>query len=509
LCGAEWGSGVLTERLTLELSALSEVNAIKTRISDAIRAITPNLSTISRTAADIADIASELELVKDGSPIASWTTVLSDYLRALGEVADDATTLKPLTEPPSIACPPPVANLLLELAGQTKALNPDLTPAQKSWDVLTRLTDCLERLDTAATDSAAADLIQQRAECLLISYNEAKNTVLTDLYESVKARFVELYSQLHSADGEANFTALLEPGDAAVKFLVDFYGRGMYPPHALHSEGHQDSMGICLYLALSEHINKSLIGVTVLDDVVMSVDASHRKSLCRVLNTAFAGHQFIITTHDRSWAQQLRTEGVVTAKGIQHFVGWSVESGPRVNEGDMWKTITHRLAEDDVNGAAALLRSGMEEFFADVCERFWAPVIYRNNAGYTLGDFLPAAYSRYTQLLNKAKNSAKSWGQKETLERLADAESVAKQCYQRTEAEQWTTNKSVHFDRWHQLTAADLSGVVDAFKDMCGVFICPSCESVLSVSGSASKRSPKALRCSCQAVDWNLVSKSA
>jgi len=91
-----------------------------------------------------------------------------------------------------------------------------------------------------------------------------------------------------------------------VKLLVDFYGRGMYPPHALHSEGHQDSMGICLYLALSEYINKGLVGATVLDDVVMSVDANHRKSLCRVLNKEFKDHQFIITTHDRSWAQQFK-----------------------------------------------------------------------------------------------------------------------------------------------------------------------------------------------------------
>ena len=53
---------------------------------------------------------------------------------------------------------------------------------------------------------------------------------------------------------------------------VGFYGRGTFPPHAFHSEGHQDSMGLCLYLALAERLTEGLIDLIILDDVVMSVD---------------------------------------------------------------------------------------------------------------------------------------------------------------------------------------------------------------------------------------------
>lgn len=505
LCGAEWEPGQLADRLTLELSALSDIASIRTGIAASIAGITSSLDAILRNASVIADLALELQLVSEESPIHAWTAQLDTYSKTLGGVAEDASTLEPLTRLPIVTFPPDIAGLLTDLRKETKALNPDITPGQKAWDVLTRLSDCLTRLQKASNDSKVAALVHQRADWLLRSYNGAKNTVLTGLYEAVRSRFVELYSQLHRDDGEEEFAAVLEQDDVAVKFLVDFYGRGMYPPHALHSEGHQDSMGVCLYLALSEHINKGLIGVTVLDDVVMSVDANHRKSLCRVLNREFAKHQFIITTHDRSWAQQLRSEGVVTGKGMKHFVGWSVESGPRVSEGDIWINVSERLSADDATGAAALLRGGMEEYFADVCEKLWAQVIYRGNADYTLGDYLPAAYSRYMKLLRNAKASANSWGQKETVERLADAESVAKQCYQRTTAEQWATNKGVHYDQWHQLGSADLSDVVDAFKDMCAVFVCPSCNSVLSVSASATGRTAEAVRCSCQAVNWNLV----
>jgi hypothetical protein len=33
--------------------------------------------------------------------------------------------------------------------------------------------------------------------------------------------------------------------------------------HALHSEGHQDSMGICLYLVLAERLNRGLLALVL------------------------------------------------------------------------------------------------------------------------------------------------------------------------------------------------------------------------------------------------------
>ena len=83
-----------------------------------------------------------------------------------------------------------------------------------------------------------------------------------------------LYRQLHGSDEDA-FTARIEPHGAALDFEVDFYGRGMHPPHALHSEGHQDSMGISVYLALAERLSEGLIDLVILDDVMMSVDTDH------------------------------------------------------------------------------------------------------------------------------------------------------------------------------------------------------------------------------------------
>ena len=77
-------------------------------------------------------------------------------------------------------------------------------------------------------------------------------------------------------------------------------GRGTHPPHALHSEGHQDSMGVWLFLAFNEELAKGDLGLIVLDDVMMSVDTGHRKDVCRLLAEQFTECQFVITTHDRT-----------------------------------------------------------------------------------------------------------------------------------------------------------------------------------------------------------------
>jgi wobble nucleotide-excising tRNase len=89
-------------------------------------------------------------------------------------------------------------------------------------------------------------------------------------------------------------------------FDDDFYGPGHFPPGAYHSEGHQDGMGLCLYLALML-LGKNFT-FAVLDDVLMSVDAGHRRQVCTLLKESFPDTQFIFTTHDEIWLRHMKSE---------------------------------------------------------------------------------------------------------------------------------------------------------------------------------------------------------
>lgn len=215
----------------------------------------------------------------------------------------------------------------------------------------------------------------------------------------------------------SDFNAIIEPDGAALNFEVDFYGRGTYSPHALHSEGHQDSMGLCLYLALSERLAKGLIDLIILDDVVMSVDSNHRRDICRILASSFPSRQFLITTHDRTWANQMKSEGVVSREGLIEFYNWNVDTGPQVNyQVDLWDKIEDDLKKNDIPNAAARLRRGLEEYFGSVCDSLQVAVKYKLNGQMELGDFTIPLLNEYRDLIKKAKKSASSWGNNENKE---------------------------------------------------------------------------------------------
>src|SRR5437870_9372200 len=119
---------------------------------------------------------------------------------------------------------------------------------------------------------------------------------------------------ISASSTESTFTAKLTPSEGKLDLAVNFYERGLFPPGAYHSEGHQDGMGVCLYLALMKRLWGDRFSLAVLDDVVMSVDQDHRKEFCRLLKKRFPNTQFIITTHDKIWAKQMQTEGLIAPK---------------------------------------------------------------------------------------------------------------------------------------------------------------------------------------------------
>lgn len=383
---------------------------------------------------------------------------------------------------------------------------PKATPEQTAWDTLTRLEENIKALESAEKILESAKISQQRATTLLDNFEQARDKVLGKLYSSVKDRFVELYQQLHEHDGEENFLAKIEPKGAGLNFEVDFYGRGTHPPHAMHSEGHQDSMGICLYLALVERLTQGIIDLVILDDVVMSVDADHRREFCHLLAKSFPDRQFLIATHDKTWANQLKAEGVVSSKGIIEFYRWHVETGPQVNhEVDLWQRIEEDLARNDMPAAAAKLRRGSEEFFMMACDALRAKVPFKLDGRWELGDLLSALKSQYADLLKQSKSAANSWNDQENVELLKELDSVKSSIYKRLNDEQWAINVNVHYNNWANFSVIDFRPVVEAFQDLHCLFKCNRCDSLLRLNTIGMET--VGVRCNCGKINWNLTKK--
>lgn len=194
------------------------------------------------------------------------------------------------------------------------------------------------------------------------------------------------------------------------------------------------------------------------------------------------------------------------SRGSIEFYNWNVSTGPQVNyEADCWEKIKADLEKNDISSAAARLRRASEQYFGLVCDSLHAPVIFKLNGRWELGDFLPSAVGQYKRLLGKAKEAAQSWNNKEILQRINEIDTIVGQIYARTNAEQWALNANVHYNNWANFEKKDFLPVVDAFQDLFVLFTCNKCGKILYVADAGIK--PVTIKCDCGAVNWNLVAK--
>lgn len=508
LCEAEWSPGELKDKLDKKIQLASKaseyknsINLISTNISSASVSVEASIETIVTALIDLDLIEkySEFNYWKDN--LEGLIKDLEDPLSAESAYGYDSDDIQVLLAPEGIF------DNLPEILKMFKDNIPEVSVEQTAWDLLTRLEENLKMHERAQMDLAESINIYQLASALHDTFMESRDEILSSLYDNIKDRFVELYKFIHESD-EDDFSASLQPTNAGLTMEVDFYGRGIHPPHALHSEGHQDSMGLCLYLALYEKLVGNIFRIAILDDVIMSVDSNHRRNVCELLSEFFPDTQFFITTHDKTWAHQLRSSGIVASKNSIEFYKWTIDSGPYTHlETDLWRKIDSYLEENDVLNAAVLLRKGSEQFLAIVCDSIEAHVKFRLDLRNNLGDYLPSALTRYKSILNKAKQSARSWSKNEDYEALVEIESSINQIHQRTQAEQWNVNASIHFNQWENLTPDDFRPVREAFQDFHSIFVCQDqdCGSIVRITKEGYTDS--ILRCNCGNIAWNLVPK--
>ncbi len=504
LCDTQWTPEKLKEHL-LEKKAMAaiaesskkEITGLAAKISNVTNFIQPSIIAVI-DASEMADLKDKVDIVRN------W----NEQLCLLKEALEHPIEKYPVTgiESDKVRClmiTSDIEKTLIEFSNILKTKFPPKSKEESALDKLTRLDENLKAYESSVKEYNKAHLNFNRATILFDSFEKAKETVLSQLYDKVNIKFVNLYKDLHGED-EKGFNAHFNPDGAGLKFDVDFHGRGNHPPNALHSEGHQDSMGICLYLTLAEQLNGNLINLVVLDDVVMSVDSGHRKELCRILKKNFSDKQFIITTHDRAWANQLQHDGVVNHDEKIEFYNWNINTGPKINLlTDVDKRIEKDIQENHIPDAAAKLRRFSEEFFAIVCNNLGVPVVFKLDGSWELGELILPAQKSYVELIKESIKSAESWGNAELAVKLKEVDSTRTQIYQRIATEQWVVNTSVHYNNWENFEPKEFRTVADAFKDLFGLFRCSQCNGIIKLIQSDSKK--QAVKCNCGKINWNLI----
>lgn len=396
-----------------------------------------------------------------------------------------------------------IEDLNTKIEKEISGIKYEISPQLSSWTVLTKLEVLLGQYKDAHEKLGKAERIFNQSDAILSHFEKARDDTLQGIFNSINGDFNNFYKELHG-DDEKDFASTFIPREAELLLEVDFYGRGKFHPGAMHSEGHQDSMGLCLFLGLHKFLAKDNLSSIVLDDVVMSVDAKHRRNVCKTLLKHFPDKQFIITTHDRVWANQLKTENVVSSKNMIEFKWWSIETGPATwTDEDFWKSILDDITKGDVPQAAWKLRRNGECFLNDVCDLLQARVVFKGDGNWEFGDYLHAAIEQFKSIITKAKEAANSWNNREALAAIVDFDDKLSEAIKKSNCEQWAVNPNVHYNKWTDFQPADFKPVVEAYRELLGMFTCKDYKHIPQLLNSKGKV-PEALKCSCGKLNWNL-----
>ena len=208
-----------------------------------------------------------------------------------------------------------------------------------------------------------------------------------------------------------------ERGAGSIELTSQFHNK-TGDPRGHYSEGHVDSLGLCLFLAIRRihYTQRPELSLLILDDVMHSVDANHRRNTANLIFEEFSDHQIIITTHDPLWFEYLKSASRKSkGKITQHRIAqWSLETGP------IWgdHLSNHEWLISDRGIAAKpsdlVLKAGvlLEELLQNLCSNLNVSVPFRIQGDYTIDPL-------WTSFLVAAKNNEEFYAKaKECLDEI-------------------------------------------------------------------------------------------
>jgi len=239
------------------------------------------------------------------------------------------------------------------------------------------------------------------AEKLYSTFSETKKAKVQQIYHSIQSEINQFYSILHPNDFHSDIT-LTVARRASTTLKMKLFDRDGEDPRALISEGHLDSLGLCIFLGFVKKFNENC-SLLILDDVVTTIDSQHRNNICELLHNQFNDYQLIITTHDKIWYEQLhasqRAYGYEGSFKNLTLDSWSLENGPIISQyKPKWEKIQEKIDNNDKEGAGGAIRDYLEWILKEVAQNIRASVIFKQSGSYTVAELLTPVKTRMNKL---------------------------------------------------------------------------------------------------------------
>lgn len=368
----------LLEDLKSRIAKLEEAKQLQ---NEAIRQKGIVLAAFSTAKQAAKDGADKLTDIVPSSPVIEN---LKKYVASLDAATNDINDhvesyqpIKSLIEPETHALSEALPGEISRLTEQIGQLDVSLQE-QKLIDLiqtLENLRTAFKKLIDSSTAKAAYERQIKTLDAIRSRFSTIHTNTLQQALDVMSNHIGKFYLTMHP--DEQVDDVKLDIIEEGVEFKYAFHGKPAFPPAKYLSESHLNSLGIAAFLASAKLFNKSN-HFFVLDDVVTSLDASHRLRLLRLLKQEFSDWQILLLTHEPVWFEFIKKE-MRPAGWLIHEVEMAQGAGIRLKTSakDMKDALSQKKAAGTL--AANQVRTLLEKVLKEICHSLEVKVAFRFN----------------------------------------------------------------------------------------------------------------------------------
>ncbi|MFC1879347.1 AAA family ATPase [Chloroflexota bacterium] len=294
-CGREIDTKEFRIHVQTELVSLTAVRSARDELiklrKDVINSISQLLQRIENPALvswlgdpaqkDVNEALSEISEIDLGDERISWDTQiwarLQKYIPIIHSVFSDVAK----------SIPPSTQDLIQDsqLIGACHKI-PEILELEREISQVEQINSLLEE-----AESKVRKVIKDKTKATIKQVSSEVQTLWEKLHPNEPIEAVQLY--------------IPKDAEKAIDICLKFFGVDQPSPRLSLSEGHRNSLGLCIFIALVK-LGDDLDRPIILDDVVSSMDREHRGMLANILLEDLSDRQVIVLTHDREWYSELR-----------------------------------------------------------------------------------------------------------------------------------------------------------------------------------------------------------
>ena len=285
-------------------------------------------------------------------------------------------------------------NILSDIEDELQNRNKNTEEVEKAFEIIMLISKRKDLENQIENIQKHFDISKTIAE----TFSQKKKEIIENIFDEIKSLADEYYEFIHEDDDLKGLNFGVKSSRGITMSIV--FGGDASDPRSYASEGHIDSLGLCIFLAFVKRFNR--FNFIVLDDIISTVDLEHKERIIRLLLEKFQDFTFIITTHNKLWFEQLkrltRSYNVQNDFTFLDIKGWDKDDGPLMSRNNTEKKRIERYIEDDdAEAAGNAVRRHLEYVFNEICKLNGIPLPIKPR--YTINDYYSPCINHFNKMI--------------------------------------------------------------------------------------------------------------